>query len=104
MGGEDSHTRPTVNRALIGCGSLDLDAAPQSLESRAAPGEVIRTEGLTKVFAGRGGSVRAVDSLDLAVHGGEIFGLLGPNGAGKTTTVGMLTTRVIPTSGQAWIG
>jgi len=31
---------------------------------------------------------------------GEIFGLLGPNGAGKTTTVGMLTTRVLPTSGQ----
>jgi ABC-2 type transport system ATP-binding protein len=32
---------------------------------------------------------------------GEIFGLLGPNGAGKTTTVGMLTTRVVPTSGRA---
>ena len=35
---------------------------------------------------------------------GEIFGLLGPNGAGKTTTVGMLTTRVIPTSGSAHVG
>ena len=35
---------------------------------------------------------------------GEIFGLLGPNGAGKTTTAGMLTTRVIPTSGQAFVG
>ena len=35
---------------------------------------------------------------------GEIFGLLGPNGAGKTTTAGMLTTRVIPTSGQAYVG
>ena len=34
---------------------------------------------------------------------GEIFGLLGPNGAGKTTTVGMLTTRVIPTSGRAMV-
>ncbi|MEA2703727.1 MAG: type transport system ATP-binding protein [Actinomycetota bacterium] len=34
---------------------------------------------------------------------GEIFGLLGPNGAGKTTTVGMLTTRVIPTSGRATV-
>ena len=33
-----------------------------------------------------------------------MFGLLGPNGAGKTTTVGMLTTRVIPTSGEAWVG
>ena len=60
--------------------------------------DVIRTEGLTKVF--RGG-IRAVDGLDLTVGHGEIFGLLGPNGAGKTTTVGMLTTRVIPTAGRA---
>ncbi|TMK60611.1 MAG: ATP-binding cassette domain-containing protein [Actinobacteria bacterium] len=65
--------------------------------------EVIRTEALTKVFTARGFHVRAVDGLDLAVHRGEIFGLLGPNGAGKTTTVGMLTTRVIPTSGAAWV-
>ncbi len=35
---------------------------------------------------------------------GEIFGLLGPNGAGKSTTVGVLTTRVRPTGGRAWIG
>jgi ABC-2 type transport system ATP-binding protein len=46
----------------------------------------------------------AVDKLDLTVSAGEIFGLLGPNGAGKTTTAGMLTTRVIPSSGEAWIG
>jgi ABC-2 type transport system ATP-binding protein len=65
---------------------------------------VIRTVALTKVFDGRGGQVRAVESLDLSVLRGEVFGLLGPNGAGKTTTVGMLTTRVIPTSGEAWVG
>jgi len=46
----------------------------------------------------------ALDGLSLDVRGGEIFGLLGPNGAGKSTTVGILTTRVRPTSGQAWIG
>jgi ABC-2 type transport system ATP-binding protein len=68
--------------------------------------EVIRCIDLTKQFPGRGGapSVKAVDHLDLAVRKGEIFGLLGPNGAGKTTTVGMLTTRVIPTGGQALVG
>ena len=46
----------------------------------------------------------ALDGLSLDVVGGEIFGLLGPNGAGKSTTVGILTTRVRPTGGQAWIG
>jgi len=67
-----------------------------------AVGGVIRTVGLTKVYAGA--DFRAVDGLNLSVAGGEIFGLLGPNGAGKTTTAGMLTTRVIPTSGQAFVG
>src|SRR5207245_5781758 len=52
---------------------------------------------------GRGG-VTAVDGSSLTVPQGEIFGLLGPNGAGKTTTASMLTTRVIPTSGQALVG
>ena len=46
----------------------------------------------------------ALDGLTLEVSPGEIFGLLGPNGAGKSTTVGILTTRVRPTNGQAWIG
>jgi ABC-2 type transport system ATP-binding protein len=64
--------------------------------------EVIRTVELTKVYAGT--DFAAVDHLDLSVYGGEIFGLLGPNGAGKTTTAGMLTTRVIPTAGSAYVG
>src|SRR5256886_2365191 len=48
--------------------------------------------------------IPALDGLSLEIHPGEIFCLLGPNGAGKSTTVGVLTTRVRPTSGQAWIG
>ncbi|HTG94743.1 MAG TPA: ABC transporter ATP-binding protein, partial [Pyrinomonadaceae bacterium] len=48
--------------------------------------------------------ILALDALTLEVVPGEIFGLLGPNGAGKSTTIGILTTRVRPTSGQAWIG
>ena len=48
--------------------------------------------------------VVALDGLTLEVQPGEIFGLLGPNGAGKSTTVGVLTTRVKPTAGTAWIG
>src|SRR5512133_197429 len=55
------------------------------------------------VAAGRG-EIVALKGLDLDVHEGEFFGLLGPNGAGKTTTIGILTTRVRPTSGTALIG
>jgi ABC-2 type transport system ATP-binding protein len=62
---------------------------------------IVRTLDLTKVYPGT--DFRAVDELNLSVGVGEIFGLLGPNGAGKTTTAGILTTRVIPTSGTALI-
>ena len=48
--------------------------------------------------------ITALDGISLEIMPGEIFCLLGPNGAGKSTTVGVLTTRVRPTSGQAWIG
>ncbi len=50
------------------------------------------------------GEIVALESLDLEVRDGEFFGLLGPNGAGKTTTIGILTTRVKPTSGTALVG
>ncbi|GAC1368571.1 MAG: ATP-binding cassette domain-containing protein [Actinomycetota bacterium] len=68
----------------------------------APPREVIHTEALTKLYPGM--DVPAVNGLNLSVCQGEIFGLLGPNGAGKTTTAGMLTTRVLPTSGKAIVG
>jgi len=48
--------------------------------------------------------IAALDGLSLEIHAGEIFGLLGPNGAGKSTTIGVLTTRVRATSGNAWVG
>src|ERR1700743_2073429 len=72
-----------------------------SPERAAVPGAAIHTEDLTKVYAGA--DFTAVDRLNLDVQVGEIFGLLGPNGAGKTTTAGMLTTRVVPTSGRAFL-
>ncbi|MEU8229262.1 ATP-binding cassette domain-containing protein [Actinoplanes sp. NPDC048967] len=47
----------------------------------------------------RYGTLTAVDSLDLRVEAGEVYGFLGPNGAGKTTTLRMLLGLIRPTSG-----
>jgi ABC-2 type transport system ATP-binding protein len=60
--------------------------------------EVIKAEGLTKVFNKH---LTAVDHISFAVKSGEIFGFLGPNGAGKTTTINMLITILKPTEGKA---
>jgi ABC-2 type transport system ATP-binding protein len=59
---------------------------------------LIETRALTKHYGER---VVAVDSLDLRVRRGEVYGFLGPNGAGKTTTLRMLLGLVRPTSGSA---
>ncbi|MGB9675885.1 MAG: ATP-binding cassette domain-containing protein [Candidatus Bathyarchaeales archaeon] len=60
--------------------------------------EVIKAEGLTKVF---NKNLVAVDHVNFSVRDGEIFGFLGPNGAGKTTTINMLITVLKPTEGKA---
>lgn len=57
----------------------------------------VSATGLVKAF----GEVRAVDSIDLEVRQGEIFGVLGPNGAGKTTMLRMLATLLPIDAGQA---
>ena len=62
-------------------------------------GAAILTKGLTKHF----GDVVALDSLDLEVRRGEIFGFLGPNGSGKTTTIRLLLSLIHPTRGTASI-
>jgi len=60
--------------------------------------EIIKAEGLTKVF---NKSLVAVDHVNFSVKNGDIFGFLGPNGAGKTTTINMLITILKPTEGKA---
>src|SRR5436305_5538754 len=59
----------------------------------------IVTEKLTRRF----GDLTAVDSVDLTVEKGEVFGFLGPNGSGKTTVIKMLTGILPITEGEAWI-
>jgi ABC-2 type transport system ATP-binding protein len=57
---------------------------------------IIETKDLTKKY----GDFVAVDSLNLRVKQGEVFGLLGPNGAGKTTTILMLLGLTEPSAGR----
>lgn len=57
---------------------------------------MIEITDLTKKY----GDFIAVDKLNLTIETGEFFGLLGPNGAGKTTTISMLSTVLLPTSGE----
>lgn len=59
----------------------------------------IQIKNLTKKF----GNFIAVNSINLEIKKGELFGLLGPNGAGKSTTLNMLATMMIPTSGSAHV-
>jgi ABC-2 type transport system ATP-binding protein len=47
------------------------------------------------------GGITPVDSVDLSVRKGEVFGILGPNGAGKTTLIKILCTLILPTGGEA---
>jgi len=66
------------------------------MESQSA---AIQARELTKRF----GAFTAVDRVSFDVRRGELFGLLGPNGAGKTTLSRMLTTLILPTSGQGFV-
>ena len=66
---------------------------------------IIETRNLTKVYKDFWGrpKVNALESLDLEVRRGEIFGLLGPNGSGKSTTIKLILGLLFPTSGQALV-
>lgn len=90
----------------IGIRTRDLRKIYTSPPPMAASGSMFRGPKKKKDGKkdGKKFEVTALDGVSLEVRPGEIFGLLGPNGAGKSTTVGILTTRIRPTSGEAWIG
>lgn len=57
---------------------------------------LLKIENLSKSFSG----LKAVSSLDMELHEGELVGLIGPNGAGKTTVFNLLTGVYTPTDGK----
>jgi ABC-2 type transport system ATP-binding protein len=67
---------------------------------------MITIQGISKEFKEgiTGKRVRALESLDLEVVSGEVFGFLGPNGAGKSTTIKILMNLIYPDTGKATIG
>jgi ABC-2 type transport system ATP-binding protein len=77
----------------------------QIAEKPGPPAAAIRVGGLTKVYAGgrRRPAKRALDSVDLAIPRGSLFGLLGPNGAGKSTLINILAQLVRKTAGTVEI-
>lgn len=64
----------------------------------------VETKSLTRIFKSKNEIVKALDKVSLSIQENEIFGLLGPNGAGKTTFIKILTTLLLPTSGEAYVG
>ena len=60
---------------------------------------MIKTENLTKKY----GELYAINSIDLELNEGDLFGFIGPNGAGKTTTMRIISTLLEPTYGEAYV-
>src|SRR4029453_8090630 len=71
---------------------------PPRPQLRAVSSAVVLRD-LRREYGGR----EVVRGVSLEIPEGEIFGLLGPNGAGKTTLLSMVSTRIRPTSGDAWV-
>jgi len=77
-----------------------ISSAPATTTASTASTEtIIETRDLVKRY----GKLTAVNHLSLQVPRGAIYGFVGPNGAGKTRTMRILTTLMLPTSGQAFV-
>src|SRR5216117_1400230 len=69
------------------------------MSTAAPPIPAVQTLGLTRLY----GAMTALNSLDLTVNQGDLFGFIGSNGAGKTTTLRILATFLAPSAGQALV-
>src|SRR5258708_40133687 len=88
-----------ISGALISQQSNAIQLSQQTTVATAPP--IIRVEHLVKRYKRE--ETNAVDDISFTVAPGSLFALLGPNGAGKTTTISILTTTLIPTSGNVLI-
>lgn len=85
-----------ANTSAIQQAAVPPDPILHPAPARTGPAAV-QVTGLRKQY----GTIEAVAGLDFELYEGEVFGLLGPNGAGKTTTISVLSTRMLPTAGDA---
>jgi len=69
------------------------------MSTQSSPEPAVQTNQLSRNY----GTLTALDSLDLTVHRGDLFGFIGSNGAGKTTTLRILATFLTPSGGRAEI-
>jgi ABC-2 type transport system ATP-binding protein len=74
-----------------------VSSEPRSAISPPVP--AVQTSGLTRMY----GAMVALNSLDLTVQRGDLFGFIGSNGAGKTTTLRILATFLAPSAGNAYV-
>src|SRR5215469_8724212 len=79
------------------------DAERAASNGQQAPGGIpLRIEGVTKFFAGRGGTVEALHPVDVDVAAGEFICLLGPSGCGKSTLLSIIAGLEPASDGTVW--
>jgi putative ABC transport system ATP-binding protein len=81
----------------------DLLVQAPATPDPAAARIVVETRDLTKVYAGDGEAVRALDGVNLVVRAGEFIALVGPSGSGKSTLLNMIGALDQPSSGEVII-
>ena len=86
-------------------GAVPAPAAPQEQVAQPAgePREVIRVEGVTRIYGEGEAAVAALRGIHLTIHAGEYVAIMGPSGSGKSTLLHILGCLDRPTEGRYWL-